>query len=165
MKNKRLWAPWRQAYITAIPKKEKGCVFCRIFKEKQDKRNFIIKRSEHAFIVLNIFPYNNGHVMIIPRRHVSDLRDLRKEEKDDLLHFLEHAQDLLEKVLKPEGYNIGINIGKIAGVGFPGHFHIHMVPRWKGDVNFMPVTANTRVISHSMHVLFERLCDEDKRRT
>ncbi|MCX5681830.1 MAG: HIT domain-containing protein [Candidatus Omnitrophica bacterium] len=164
MKIKRLWAPWRESYVTAIQKKGKGCVFCRILKEKKDKKNYILKRNKHCFVVLNIFPYNNGHVMIIPNRHVRDLRNMSKEEKEDLFNLLEHAKDLLDKVLRPQGYNIGINLGKTAGAGFPGHFHIHIVPRWKGDVNFMPVTANTRVISQSMRVLFERLCCEDKRR-
>lgn len=164
MTTKHLWAPWRDAYVTAIQRTPKGCVFCRIAKEKKDKKNFILRRSKYGFVVLNIFPYNNGHVMIIPYRHVADLRLLTKEEKDDLIFLLEHTQGLLDKVLKPEGYNIGINIGKIAGAGFPKHFHIHMVPRWRGDVNFMPVTASTKVISLSMHVLFERLYREDKRR-
>jgi ATP adenylyltransferase len=164
MKTKRLWAPWRSAYVTSNRTTAQGCVFCRIFKEKKDRKNFIVRRSKHCFVVLNIFPYNNGHVMIIPNRHVSDLKDLRKEEKDDLFDLLECTQELLDEVLKPQGYNIGINIGKAAGAGFPGHFHIHLVPRWKGDVNFMAVTANTRVISQSMSVLFERLCCANKKR-
>ncbi|HOD12410.1 MAG TPA: HIT domain-containing protein [Candidatus Omnitrophota bacterium] len=164
MNNKRLWAPWRSAYVTAIDQKKKGCVFCRIHSEQKDKKNLIFKRSQHCFAVLNIFPYNNGHAMVIPYRHVGELRKLTKFEKQDLLDTLEYAQALLDKVLKPQGYNIGINVGRLAGAGFPNHFHIHIVPRWKGDVNFMPVTAGTKVISQSMTVVFKELCREDQRR-
>ncbi|HQL41955.1 MAG TPA: HIT domain-containing protein, partial [Candidatus Omnitrophota bacterium] len=96
--------------------------------------------------------------------HVGELRKLTKFEKQDLLDTLEYAQALLDKVLKPQGYNIGINVGRLAGAGFPNHFHIHIVPRWKGDVNFMPVTAGTKVISQSMTVVFKELCREDQRR-
>jgi len=164
MKNKRLWAPWRSAYVTSIYKKSKGCVFCRIVKDKKDKKNYIFRRDAHCFAVLNIYPYNNGHVMVIPRRHVNDLKKLTKSEKEGLLVLLEHVKDLLDRVLRPQGYNIGINMGRVAGAGFPGHFHIHIVPRWKGDANFMPVTANTKIVSQSMAELFERLIHADKRR-
>lgn len=103
--------------------------------------------------------------MIIPNRHVNDLKKMTAEEKQDLWGLLEKTKDLLDRVLKPQGYNIGINIGKAAGAGFPGHFHIHIVPRWQGDVNFMPVTTNAKVISQSLDVLLERLCHEDAQRT
>jgi len=103
-------------------------------------------------------------VMVIPRRHVNDLKKLTKSEKEGLLVLLEHVKDLLDRVLRPQGYNIGINMGRVAGAGFPGHFHIHIVPRWKGDANFMPVTANTKIVSQSMAELFERLIHADKRR-
>ncbi len=165
MTTKLLWAPWRSAYVTSIGKKNAGCVFCRIVKEKNDKKNYIFIRHPFCFAVFNIFPYNNGHVMIIPNRHVNDLKKMTKSEKEDLFSLLEEVKDLLDKVLRPQGYNIGINIGRAAGAGFPGHFHIHVVPRWQGDVNFMPVTAGTKVISQSMDVLFKRLCDAHKRRT
>jgi ATP adenylyltransferase len=164
MKTNRLWAPWRSAYVSSVHKKTKGCIFCRIFKAKKDQKNYIFKRHPHCFAVLNIFPYNNGHVMIIPNRHVNDLKRMTKAEKEDLLVLLEHVKNLLDRVLKPQGYNIGINMGRAAGAGFPGHFHIHIVPRWQGNVNFMPVTTNMKVISQSMAVLFERLCCADKRR-
>ncbi|MDP8265559.1 MAG: HIT domain-containing protein [Candidatus Aceula meridiana] len=164
MTSKRLWAPWRAPYVTSIHKKTTGCVFCKIIKSRKDKKNYIFKRTKHCFAVLNIFPYNNGHVLVIPNRHVSDLKNLRKEEKEDLFQLLEDAKDLLGIVLKPEGYNIGINIGRVAGAGFPGHFHIHIVPRWKGDVNFMPVTTNAKVISQSMVVLHEKLVNANKTR-
>ena len=165
MSSKRLWAPWRVGYITAIHKKTAGCVFCRIFNQKKDSKNYIFKRTKHSFAVLNTFPYNNGHVLIIPNRHVSDLKKLRKEEKEDLYALLEYTKDLIEKILKPTGYNIGLNIGRAAGAGFPGHLHIHMVPRWMGDMNFMPIASDTKVISQSLSELYTKLIHADKTRS
>jgi len=158
MKNK-LWAPWRVNYITKVNKPIKGCVFCNMIKEKKDKKNYIFLRSKHCFAVLNIYPYNNGHTLIVTNRHVNDLNKLRKEEREDLFDLVDEARDLLKKVLSPQAYNIGINIGKVAGAGFPGHLHVHIVPRWKGDVNFMPVTADTKVISQSLDELYKKLID------
>ena len=153
----KLWAPWRLKYITKILKKQRGCVFCRILKENKDRANYIITRTPHSFSVLNIYPYNNGHTLILPNRHVDDLSKLTKAEREDLLNLLEDTQKLLKKVIKPVGYNIGINLGRVAGAGFPTHLHIHLVPRWFGDANFMPVVANTKVISQSLRVLFQKL--------
>ncbi len=153
----RLWAPWRLNYITKIVKEKKDCVFCRIYKEKKDKNNFIFIRQRHSYAVLNIYPYNNGHVLIVSNRHVNDLDKLTREEKLDLISLLEKSKSLLKKVIKPAGYNIGINLGRIAGAGFPGHLHIHLVPRWKGDANFMPVVGGTKVISQSLKSLYEKL--------
>jgi ATP adenylyltransferase len=162
---KRLWAPWRVKYVTGLDKKTKGCVFCRILKEKTDKKNFVFKRSKYTYGVFNIYPYNNGHVLIVANRHVSDLVKLSGEEKQDLFGLLEFSKAILQKVLKPTGFNIGINIGRVAGAGFPGHIHIHLVPRWKGDVNFMPVTANTKIVSQSIRVLYQKVkeCVQEKK--
>ncbi|MDP8211879.1 MAG: HIT domain-containing protein [Candidatus Zapsychrus exili] len=160
----KLWAPWRLAYITDDKKDKKGCVFCNILKEKKDKKNYIFLRSKNSFAVLNIFPYNNGHVLIIPNRHVSDLSKLKKDEREDLFDLLGEAKSLIDQTLKPGGYNVGINLGKVAGAGFPGHLHIHLVPRFRGDVNFMPVTADTKVISQSLKTLYDRLSDAKKRK-
>ena len=160
----KLWAPWRVKYITKILKEQKGCVFCRILKEKKDKKNYILTRTKHCFSVLNIYPYNNGHMLILPNRHVDDLGKLTKAERNELFDLLQETQKLLKKVLKPGGYNIGINLGRVAGAGFPGHVHIHLVPRWYGDVNFMPVMSNTKVISQSLKTLFEKLDDANKKR-
>ncbi len=154
----KLWAPWRTKYVTKIVKKTKGCVFCRIIKEKKDKTNFIVHRTKHAYSVLNIYPYNNGHVLIIPNRHVPDISDLTHEERDGLLDLLEETKVLLGETMHADGYNIGINLGKAAGAGFPKHVHIHLVPRWQGDVNFMPVTGDTKVVSQSLKALHGQLC-------
>ena len=143
----KLWAPWRVTYIKKIGKAQKGCVFCRMRQEKKDKENYVVIRTHYCYAVLNIYPYNNGHMLIVPNRHVNDLTKLKKEERDDLYTLLEETKSLLDRALKPGGYNIGINLGRVAGAGFPGHLHFHIVPRWHGDVNFMPVTASTKIIS------------------
>lgn len=160
----KLWAPWRVKYITKIVKEPKGCVFCRMLKEKNDKKNLIVIRRNNTYAVLNLFPYNNGHLLVLPNRHVNDLRKLTKPEREELLDLVEEVQTLLDKTLKPGGYNVGLNLGKVAGAGFPGHLHFHVVPRWKGDVNFMPVTAQTKVISQSLAALYQILIDANKKR-
>lgn len=160
----KLWAPWRVKYITTIVKKKRPCVFCAILKEKKDKKNFIIKRTGSCFSVLNIYPYNNGHTLILPKRHVDDLAKLTLLERNELFGLLDETKMVLDKVLKPKGYNIGINLGAAAGAGYPGHLHIHLVPRWRGDVNFMPVVAGTKVISQSLITLYQMITDAYKKR-
>ncbi len=159
----KLWAPWRLPYVTKVVKENKGCVFCRILKEKKDTKNFIFIRSKYSFSVLNIYPYNNGHVLIVPKRHVADLSQLKKDEREDLLDLLEQAQSRLGKVLHPDGYNVGMNLGRVAGAGFPGHLHIHVVPRWRGDVNFMATIGETKVISQALKSLYKNLLTQTSR--
>ncbi|MCK5214952.1 MAG: HIT domain-containing protein [Candidatus Omnitrophica bacterium] len=161
---KRIWAPWRVPYITQIIKKEKGCIFCKLGKSKKDKNNLIFIRTEHCFAVLNLYPYNNGHTLVVPNRHVKDLSKLRSDETTDLFALLNYTKSLLDAVMHPDGYNIGMNIGRAAGAGVPGHIHIHIVPRWSGDANFMPVVSNTKVISQSLKALHTMLCREHKRK-
>jgi len=151
---KRLWAPWRIGYVQ---KKNKSCIFCRAAKSRLDKKYYVVHRSKFCFSVLNVFPYNNGHIMIAPNRHRGDIADLTSDELLDLIKVLKISQRQLNKVLRPQAYNIGINIGKEAGAGFAGHLHIHIVPRWKGDVNFMPVVFGSKVISQSLKQLHEKL--------
>ena len=160
----KLWAPWRLSYVTKIKDKAKSSTFTRILREKKDKKNYIFLRSKHSFAVLNIYPYSNGHVLIVPNRKVVDLSDLRREERENLMDVLEEVKDLLQEVLKPAGFNVGINLGRFAGAGIPEHLHVHLVPRWRGDVNFMPVTANTKVISQSLNDLYTKLTDAYKKR-
>jgi ATP adenylyltransferase len=149
----RLWAPWRISYIKAV-KKQKGCIFCSNLKNSD-----VIFRSGHSLALLNIYPYNNGHIMVSPKRHVRDISLLKDAEMLDLLKSVNKAKGLLEKTLKPDGYNIGMNISASAGAGITGHLHIHIVPRWKGDTNFMPVLAGTKVISQSLKSLRKLLKD------
>ncbi len=161
----KLWAPWRGKYISKIVKKNSGEVFSRIAREKNDRKNFVFVRTRYCYAVLNIYPYNNGHSLVVPLRKVKDLSLLTSPEKTDLYALLEYTKELLDEVLRPQGYNIGINLGRTAGAGFPQHLHIHIVPRWLGDANFMPITAHTKVISQSMQVLYDQLVKSHQRRT
>lgn len=151
MSKNRLWAPWRAGYISGIlnpsPKK---CPFCGAREARSDSKRFILTRGRTAFSVLNLFPYNNGHLLIAPYRHVGRLDALRQEEWLELLHLAKDAMARLKRIMGPHGYNLGINLGKAAGAGIPGHLHLHLVPRWVGDTNFMPVIAESKVISQSL---------------
>jgi ATP adenylyltransferase len=160
----RLWAPWRETYITKLTSKQKSCVFCRILAAGQDKRQLIFIRKPHAYAVLNLFPYSNGHCLVLPNRHVSDISRLPQEEYMQVMELLRETKDLLQKVLKPHGFNVGINLGRIAGAGIPAHVHVHIVPRWRGDHNFMPVTAGTKVISQSLSGMYKKLDDAYQKR-
>ncbi len=156
-----LWAPWRNQYIMRDLKKKRGCVFCRMEKERRDAKNFVIARRKYCFAVLNIYPYNNGHVLIVTARHVDDLDKLRKAERDDVMDLVQDVKSMLQSELDPAGFNIGINLGRVAGAGYPGHLHIHLVPRWNGDVNFMPVTGKAKVITQSLAALYKKLKNAD----
>jgi len=159
----KLWAPWRTAYFSVLNKKQKKCVFCRISKSKEDRKNLVFIRARHSFAVLNLYPYNNGHTLVMPYRHVGEWERLTAEEQMDLMGLLSQTQRRLKAVLHPQGFNVGINIGRAAGAGFPGHLHIHVVPRWSGDVNFMPVLTDTKVISQSLDELCHLLVSAKKR--
>lgn len=154
----KLWAPWRATYINGS-EKTKGCLFCKVSGDKQshDRKNLLILRSKHVFGILNKFPYNNGHLMVCPYRHIKDFKRLNNEEIIDLFHTISRMQELLKKVLKPDGFNVGINLGRVSGAGIPNHLHLHIVPRWKEDTNFMPVVFNTKVISQSLKQLYDEL--------
>ncbi len=148
----KIWAPWRKHYI-ALKKRGKSskCIFCIGKKNKfSDKKNHILKRNKYAFSILNRYPYNNAHVMIAPYRHVKSLELLKEEELLGLVNLVNYTKKKIDKFLKPAGYNIGLNIGKVAGAGFAGHVHIHIVPRWEGDTNFMPVISNMKIVSYSL---------------
>jgi ATP adenylyltransferase len=155
----RLWAPWRENYITKLTIKHKSCAFCRILAARKDKRHLIFIRKPYAYAVLNIYPYSNGHCLIVPNRHVGDISKLSQEEYAGLMGLLKEVKDLLQTALGPQGFNVGMNLGPIAGAGIPGHVHLHIVPRWRGDHNFMPVTASTKVISQSLSAVYKKLND------
>ena len=138
----RLWAPWRIKYIKG--KRNGRCVFCKL------DRRYVIERSKHAFSILNIFPYNPGHVMVVPKRHIRQLGQLGADELLDLFQLVERTRMLMERALHPQGFNVGINLGKFAGAGLWRHLHVHIVPRWLGDSNFMPVISGTKIISASL---------------
>jgi ATP adenylyltransferase len=150
-----LWAPWRIQYVTRP--KESGCILCQKSKENKDETNFILHRSQNNFIILNAFPYNPGHLMIAPYRHIANLQDLSDDEVTDHFNLVRKSLALLKEILNPDGFNIGLNIGKVAGAGIEEHLHTHIVPRWQGDVNFMPVLSNTRVISEELAATYKKL--------
>lgn len=148
----RLWAPWRQPYIAKAVRSSqgRGCLFCRKSVSRSDRKNLVLTRGVHAFSMLNLFPYNNGHLMVAPYRHVGQIRALTEAEWLDLFRVADDGLARLEKVLRPHGVNLGINLGRAAGAGIPEHLHLHLVPRWVGDTNFMPICAETKVVSQSL---------------
>lgn len=154
---KRLWAPWRKAYIRPKDRKDKRCLFCRIRDERKDRQNYLLKRNAEAYAVLNIYPYTNGHILIVPHRHVASASQLRDHEKLSWLALADELLAGLAKTIRPDGFNVGMNFGRAAGAGVPGHLHLHIVPRWQGDTNFMPVLGETRVISESLDSLYRNL--------
>ena len=156
--NEILWAPWRIAYITG--RKEKGCLFCRAYRAKDPAAHFVIEKKKDVFSIINTYPYNNGHIMVAPRRHVADLDQLSARERSALFEHVVAMQKRLKMVLGPQGFNIGMNIGAIAGAGIKDHIHVHIVPRWSGDTNFMPSVAGTKVISQSLDELYEQLTNK-----
>ncbi|MBI3418162.1 MAG: HIT domain-containing protein [Verrucomicrobia bacterium] len=146
-----LHAPWRMQYILAPkPPPAEDSLFTRLAQSSDDEQNFIIARDRTCFAVLNIYPYNGGHLMVVPYKQVPDLGGLTEEELTDLMKLTRRCQQALAQVMKPDGFNIGINLGKVAGAGIAEHLHIHVVPRWSGDTNFMPVLANTSVLPEAL---------------
>jgi ATP adenylyltransferase len=145
----RLWAPWRMEYITEAPRP--GCLFCRVIDDPTDKdAALVVWRPEQAIVLLNKYPYNPGHVMVAPHSHVGGLEDLDDAQTADLMRALKRTITVLKGALKPEGFNIGANIGRVAGAGMPDHVHLHVVPRWNGDTNFMPVLGEVKVINEHL---------------
>lgn len=150
-----LWAPWRIEYIKKI--KEGGCIFCQKPIEKNDTANLILYRGQNNFIIMNSYPYNPGHLMIAPYHHVASLDELSDEELSEHYRMIAQSTRILTKVFKPDGFNIGMNLGRIAGAGIDKHIHSHIVPRWAGDTNFMPVVADTRVINEALEETYQKL--------
>ncbi len=155
--NQPLWAPWRMEYIRS--EKPKGCIFCDFpaAPEDADRENLVVHRTAHAYTCLNRFPYNSGHVMVIPRPHGAELDALAPEVWADLQAELRRAARVVRAVYRPEGLNVGMNLGRIAGAGIDEHLHWHVVPRWNGDNNYMPVIAHQRVIVEALDRTWERL--------
>jgi ATP adenylyltransferase len=152
-----LWAPWRMEFIQA--EKPKGCIFCDFpaAPEASDREHLIVHRGEHAFVILNRFPYNSGHLMVVPRRHTADLGALPPKEWQDLQETLRRSSRVLQAVYRPEGLNVGMNLGRPAGAGIVDHLHWHVVPRWAGDNNFMPVLADIRVMVDHLDATWEKV--------
>jgi ATP adenylyltransferase len=152
---KRIWAPWRVQYIRNP--NPTGCIFCDKPKENKDPENFIVYRGAKNFVIMNAFPYNPGHLLVVPYRHICKLEDMNSEERIDHYEMVSQAVGILREACKSDNFNVGMNLGKVAGAGIADHIHTHIVPRWNGDNNFMPVIGETRVISESMADIYNRL--------
>ncbi len=158
----QLWAPWRLSYVAA-PRPPAGadpCFFCRGLAETHDRENLIALRTPLSAVLLNRFPYNNGHLLVAPLAHKARLDALSPEEHLDLMQTTQRMVAVLDGLMKPDGYNIGVNLGRSAGAGVPGHLHWHIVPRWDGDTNFMPVLTDVKVIAQSLDALYDLLADK-----
>jgi ATP adenylyltransferase len=152
----RLWAPWRMPYIKTADEPQ-GCLFCRVGRARDDRRNFVVHRAGDVLVMLNRYPYNPGHVMVASLRHVASLADLPPHEREALVEAVVLAERALAAEYRPHAMNLGANLGRVAGAGFPGHLHFHVVPRWTGDTNFMPVIAETKVLPESLGRTWSRL--------
>lgn len=152
----QLWAPWRMDYVGKDSAADE-CIFCIREVPDEDRRRLVLHRGRHSFIMMNRYPYSNGHLMVVPFRHTSDIEELSPEERLELFDFLVRARRVLERHLMPQGFNIGINLGKVGGAGVTEHVHLHIVPRWLGDTNFMPVFADVRVIPQHLEATYELL--------
>ncbi len=171
MQHEQLWAPWRLAYVSRaeetpapepvdlkfLPGADPECFVCRGLADQQDRKNLIVERSEHAVVILNRFPYNNGHLLIAPRVHKGRPDELNDHELLDMQRLIMKYLEKYERMMAAEGFNVGLNLGKVAGAGLPGHLHWHVVPRWFGDTNFMPALAGVRVIPQALDALWEML--------
>ena len=145
----RLWAPWRMEYITEEPRP--GCLFCRVIEHPDDKdAALVVWRPEGALVLLNKFPYNPGHAMVAPVAHLGGLEDLDDAQTTHLMRAVSRTITVIKALMKPEGFNIGANIGRVAGAGIPDHVHLHVVPRWNGDTNFMPVLGDVKVVNEHL---------------
>ena len=156
----RLFSPWRSKYIETFSRPTTGkgdCVFCKAFHEKHDDENFVVVRGTTSFVIMNLFPYNSGHLMVVPNRHFPDIADLTEEETAEIMAFIKRMMAVLRSVSHPDGFNIGANVGRTAGAGIDQHVHIHIVPRWNGDTNFMPILADTKIISEDMKDQLQKL--------
>ena len=162
----RLWAPWRAQYIKESsarpPSADEACFLCRGLAAEPalDRDNLLAWRGTHSAIFLNRYPYNNGHLLVAPRVHLGTLEELKGSDLTEPIETVRRAVAILDRIFRPQGYNIGLNLGKSAGAGLPGHLHWHVVPRWDGDTNFMPVLGQTKVLVDSLHAFYDCLVEE-----
>lgn len=156
----KLWSPWRSKYIESFKPgnvNDSGCLFCRVAAEDRDKENYILHRGMTGYIIMNLYPYNSGHLMIVPYKHAGKLDVLNDEETLECMKLVNLGCKALDDSIFPQGYNIGVNVGKCAGAGIEDHVHYHIVPRWNGDTNFMPVLNEVKVVSEMMDDTYEKL--------
>ena len=155
----RLWSPWRARYIASgVDAQRDGCVFCLIAANPgDDEKNFVLHRAEHCFVVLNLYPYITGHLMVVPYLHTNEFDSAPKEMTDELMDMAKRAQTALREVYSPSGFNMGMNLGSAAGAGIADHLHIHLLPRWSGDTNFMTTVGESRVIPEDLPTTYAKL--------
>ena len=153
----RLWTPWRMQYVSAAGVAPSECLFCELPKGDDDAANLVVHRGARTFALLNLFPYNSGHTMIAPYLHTGDLVALPAEVGTEMLELTQRVVGALAAEYRPDGFNVGMNLGRVAGAGIPDHLHVHVVPRWNGDTNFMPVTAETKVLPEHLDQTYQRL--------
>jgi ATP adenylyltransferase len=153
-----IWSPWRMKYIEKT-EKEEGCVFCNAQAKEDNATNLIAFRGQFSFVILNRYPYTSGHLMVIPFKHVATLEELDPATRAEMIELTSQCMTVLRKTYNPQAFNMGANIGEAAGAGVPGHFHIHIVPRWGGDTNFMSTLGETRVLPESMEDTYKRVCE------
>ncbi len=161
----RLFSPWRSKYISSFKNEKPGkgeSLFSRILREKKDGKNLVLVRKNHCFVMMNLYPYNSGHLMIVPYQQTSQLSDLSIEEMSEIMETSSVMIEILKKVLKPHGFNFGANLGRAAGAGVDDHIHFHIVPRWNGDTNFMPTLGNVKVVSEDMRSTYKKIKNELK---
>ena len=151
----QIWAPWRIGYIQK--EKPEGCILCEKPRQNSDTVNYILYRGEKNFVILNSYPYNPGHLMVAPYRHVANLEELTDAERNEHFEMVSRSIKLLKRVFNPGGFNVGINMGKVAGAGIDDHVHTHIVPRWQGDTNFMPVLSDVRVVPEALAETYKKL--------
>jgi len=152
---RQIWAPWRIEYIQM--EKPEGCILCEKPGQNSDAINYILYRGDKNFVIMNSYPYNSGHLMIAPYRHIANLEELTDEELHEHIEIVSRSAKVLRQVFKPDGFNIGMNVGRIAGAGIDKHIHTHIVPRWEGDTNFMPVLSDTKVINEALAETYKKL--------
>ncbi len=152
-----LWAPWRLGYILGEGEKVDGCVFCVFPQQDDDVKHRILYRGKHSFVIMNAFPYTNGHLLVVPYRHLSDYLALSDEESLEMMQLSQKCCKALKGVCNPNGFNLGMNLGTVAGAGIADHLHLHIVPRWQGDTNFMPVFAEVKVIPEDLDTTYKKL--------
>ncbi len=158
----RLWSPWRLAYVTSTSTPSTDCIFCSVSNSQQSvgapsRDDLVLAHGRACFVILNLYPYNNGHLMVVPRRHIASLTLATADELSELMQFTRDAESALTEAYRPEGINVGINLGRAAGAGIADHLHVHLVPRWTGDTNFMSVVGHTRVLPELMDDTAKRL--------
>ena len=171
--HERIWAPWRLTYVQAtdreppsaapaldfLPEADPDCFICQAIADQDNRQRLVVQRGEVSLTILNRYPYNNGHLLVAPQRHVGELRDLTPAEHLEMAKTMTRLVEILREELRAEGFNVGLNLGRVAGAGLPGHLHWHVVPRWNGDTNFMPSLAGVKVIPQALDALWELLSE------